>query len=853
MWVGHGNSDGLERGREVLAKWGFRRCEDIVWVKTNKTSNSGPGTDPPPIGGIMTRTTEHCLMGIRGTVRRSNDGWFVHCNIDTDVIIWEGDPTDALRKPPEMYSLIENFCLGTRRLELFGRASSLRRGWVTVGDIDDAAYELEKVGGKTWDREWYDVDIRSKLQNGKAVVAASSGKYSTAPDKNNQGSGAGTPNNQQRMVTPVNPNQGMQYNQPMPMMQQGGMGSMPMQGPMFSAPRPVPMVAAGFDNGFQPGEGMVGMNMPQMMPMGMPPNVGVMQGAVINPAMAAGMMGNAGTFGMGQLPANLPQGSPIRLGGGPMQGLHLPNTMGMGGSMVQNPGSNIGVMRMGQADQSMAMGMMNPMGMGQMGGAMGGAAMMPVPGAMQMGLPQMQMNGMGMGMNPTANMGLGPNRMGFPNNRTWQGGSVTALVASILHDAGLKVGRFNSPHLLHARDSISIGLKPVSERRYSETRAIVNRANEESGKGEEDAPRASLFEALTVTAFRIFEEEAVDIAVIEVGMGGRLDSTNILPDVGVVKVSAMTEVDVDHVQWLGSTVAEIAREKAGIARKGVPFVLGPQKRKEVADIVKDSVEATGGHIVSAPNLTARRPTAHESDVSPQTLPPPSTIVQYQPPDEKQPLELTLPLHGNHQVNNLSTALGIVECLRQRPEYVHKISNASIIRGVKNTRWPGRIEFFRYKPSIDRSTMILADGAHNNASAASLRRYIDELKPGRVSFILALSQSPSKDPIETLEPLLRPADRAYMVPFSSVEDMSWVKPVNTTEMATIAKGLVGEKGWIFTHTLDDTHNTPDGMSTLTEALDLAAIDSDLVVVAGSLYLIADLYRLQGAKPDVLFSL
>ncbi|KIJ18143.1 hypothetical protein PAXINDRAFT_71980 [Paxillus involutus ATCC 200175] len=132
MWVGSGAGEGLERGREVLAKWGYRRCEDVVWVKTNVNSNRGPGTDPPTTS-LLTRTKQHCLMGIKGTVRRSTDSWFVHCNVDTDVIIWDGDPADPTRKPPEMYTLIENFCLGTRRLEVFGRArSSLRRGWVTV-------------------------------------------------------------------------------------------------------------------------------------------------------------------------------------------------------------------------------------------------------------------------------------------------------------------------------------------------------------------------------------------------------------------------------------------------------------------------------------------------------------------------------------------------------------------------------------------------------------------------------------------------------------------------------------------------------------------------------------------------
>ncbi|PKI83328.1 mRNA (2'-O-methyladenosine-N(6)-)-methyltransferase [Malassezia vespertilionis] len=129
LWVGSGTSDGLERGREVLARWGYRRCEDIVWVRTRDASNAS----------LLNNTVQHCLMGIQGTVVRSTDSFFVHCNVDTDVIVWEGEPDVpggriSLRsKPHELYHTIENFCLGTRRLELFGRNRNLRRGWLTVG------------------------------------------------------------------------------------------------------------------------------------------------------------------------------------------------------------------------------------------------------------------------------------------------------------------------------------------------------------------------------------------------------------------------------------------------------------------------------------------------------------------------------------------------------------------------------------------------------------------------------------------------------------------------------------------------------------------------------------------------
>ncbi|KAH8834021.1 MT-A70-domain-containing protein [Flagelloscypha sp. PMI_526] len=145
LWVGSGAGEGLERGREILAKWGYRRCEDVTWVKTNRYSNLGPGTDPPTTS-LLTRTKQHCLIGIRGTVRRSTDNWFVHCNVDTDVILWEGDTTDPIRKPPEIYSLVENFCLGLRRLDIFGRAaSSLRRGWLTVFTEEQYTQLLERV------------------------------------------------------------------------------------------------------------------------------------------------------------------------------------------------------------------------------------------------------------------------------------------------------------------------------------------------------------------------------------------------------------------------------------------------------------------------------------------------------------------------------------------------------------------------------------------------------------------------------------------------------------------------------------------------------------------------------------
>jgi len=138
------SSDSLEIGRALLQKWGFRRAEDIVWVKTNHSEMQDwkDGKTSIPMGrkrvedssdAVFVRTKEHCLMGIRGTVRRSVDSHFIHCNIDTDVIVGEERRDASTAKPEELYSIIENFCMGRRRLEIFGCDQSLRPGWLTVG------------------------------------------------------------------------------------------------------------------------------------------------------------------------------------------------------------------------------------------------------------------------------------------------------------------------------------------------------------------------------------------------------------------------------------------------------------------------------------------------------------------------------------------------------------------------------------------------------------------------------------------------------------------------------------------------------------------------------------------------
>lgn len=131
VFIWCGSCEGLDLGRECLKKWGFRRCEDICWVKTN-CSNPGNAHHREP-KAIMQNSKEHCLMGIKGTVRRNQDGHFIHANIDLDIIITEEPPISNLEKPEEIFHIIEHFCLGRRRLHLFGSDATIRPGWLTVG------------------------------------------------------------------------------------------------------------------------------------------------------------------------------------------------------------------------------------------------------------------------------------------------------------------------------------------------------------------------------------------------------------------------------------------------------------------------------------------------------------------------------------------------------------------------------------------------------------------------------------------------------------------------------------------------------------------------------------------------
>ncbi|KAF7314464.1 Mur ligase [Mycena kentingensis (nom. inval.)] len=428
-------------------------------------------------------------------------------------------------------------------------------------------------------------------------------------------------------------------------------------------------------------------------------------------------------------------------------------------------------------------------------------------------------------------------------------GSVAALVSSMLATS-LSVGRFNSPHLVSLNDSIAINNESVSLATYNTTRSEIVEADQEHGTN------LSGFEILTLTALLIFERAKVDVVVLEVGLGGRLDATNIIPDECVL-VSALTAVDLDHQAFLGNTVSAIAAEKAAIARSGRPFVMGTQMHVEVEGVVDKVVTAAGAMMLYAlpvfprdwdPSIDGPQPAPFTLS-SKETHPP--VPVRFAMPCFDHPIRALLPLHGEHQLDNLALAVSIVSAAITSSELTphrSRFTDQSIAQGIKNARWPGRLSFHTFALAAESlPILVLADGAHNPASAATLGAYLSGFlaplpKPISLTYILGVSQAPKKTPAETLGPLLASLDGvdvgAAFVNFSQPEGMPWVHAVPPVELKEAMKLLRPE----ITTYLDE-----GGLRGALEwAMQRNGTGSGLVVVAGSLYLVADFYRLLEGK-------
>ena len=284
-------------------------------------------------------------------------------------------------------------------------------------------------------------------------------------------------------------------------------------------------------------------------------------------------------------------------------------------------------------------------------------------------------------------------------------GSTAAMLASILQQSGYKVGLYTSPHLIDFCERIQINGEPISHERFV---SLINTYKPLI----ESIKKNTTFEIATALAFEYFRQEEVDMAVIEVGLGGRLDSTNLVQPL----LTVITSISLDHTAVLGDTLEEIAGEKAGILKKGVPLILAnqvPVVNNHIKSIANErDCEVYDVNEMVESQITNEGLTAQQVNFN--LLSDFSTIVPM-----GDSITLKIPLIGRHQVDNAGTAL---ICALWLAEHGINIQLDSITNGFERTNWPGRFEILSQTP------LIIADSAHNPDSMIRLRETIQEYLP-----------------------------------------------------------------------------------------------------------------------------
>ena len=285
-------------------------------------------------------------------------------------------------------------------------------------------------------------------------------------------------------------------------------------------------------------------------------------------------------------------------------------------------------------------------------------------------------------------------------------GSTSAILASILEHAGYRTGLYTSPHLVRVNERIQVNRCDISDEDFAQSFTDIQQTVDRLLEQKSLESRPSFYEFLTATAFLHFARAQVDFAVLEVGLGGRLDATNITEP----RVAVITNIDLDHQEFLGSTHAAIAGEKAGVIKPGRP-VVSTCAHPEAAEVIRRRCAELGAPLVETSALSQlanlrHRQGRYEFDFA--------LNGDYFP-------NLVLPLLGRFQVENAVAAVTAAWQLRQEGR---KISYAAILEGLRHAAWPGRLEKIHDRP------LVLLDGAHNPAGARAIAAFVQEHLPGR---------------------------------------------------------------------------------------------------------------------------
>lgn len=319
-------------------------------------------------------------------------------------------------------------------------------------------------------------------------------------------------------------------------------------------------------------------------------------------------------------------------------------------------------------------------------------------------------------------------------------GSTAAIAASILTAADLKVGLYTSPHLVSPRERIRIGSSLITPEEFAYFLSRIKSRVEATPYLE-----PTFFEVYTALAFVYFSHQKVDLAVLETGLGGRLDATN----VARALVGIITQISFDHMDKLGHNLASIAREKAGIIKEGIDVVSSPQE-DTVSSVIEEACREKKAHLFRV----GKEISFELLDASPdgQRFLVETTARSY--PD------LFLSLLGQHQVINAATAIGAVDLLES---YGILIPRKAIVEGLRKVEWTARIQV------ISKDPLLIVDCAHNGASALALSKCLRELFPGkRIILVLAILQN--KDVKEIGRALFPLSDRVILTKADSPRSM-----------------------------------------------------------------------------------
>jgi len=416
--------------------------------------------------------------------------------------------------------------------------------------------------------------------------------------------------------------------------------------------------------------------------------------------------------------------------------------------------------------------------------------------------------------------------LGHPENRfptvliagTNGKGSTAATLASILQASGLKTGLYTSPHLVRINERIRLNGKAIDDGDFALLHDVVDRTAERL-VGEGDLPwHPSFFEMLTAMGFEYFARSRPDMVVLEVGMGGRLDATNVVEP----RVSIITDIALDHQKYLGETVAEIAGEKAGIIRPGGIVVTLPQL-PDANNVIGNTILDVGARTVNA--------VPYVPPVSPSSSQWPVASGQWQ----RYPLDVMgtqimveSPLVGRHQLRNAALAIAAAEELHNQG--IVEITPETIARGIRETQWPGR---FQVVPAAGDNPEYVLDVAHNPAGAWALRStlssaYGDRGNGREITMVFGVMRD--KAVREITEILFPIAGRVILTHANNPRSAS---------PAEIRQAAARVEAGIYIEEAED-------VASALERVREGAGSRGLVVVTGSIYIVGEAMRMLGVR-------